>query len=109
MQCMTKYYKSFCLDSVTWCAKLYQHDYSGWEFLVTETQGISDIPSCKDNAVSSVKVRNGCQFVAYQDFNGQNLLFNITEDMPNEDFGDKNDKISSYSCHCGECTSFANW
>ena len=55
-----------------------------------------------EDQASSVKVRNGCQFVAYQDFNGQNLLFNITEDMPNEDFGDKNDKISSYSCHCGE-------
>ena len=99
---MTKYYKSFCLDSVTWCAKLYQHDYSGWEFLVTETQGISDIPSCKDNAVSSVKVRNGCQFVAYEHYNGQNLLVTLTEDSDTEFVTNHNDKTSSYSCNCGE-------
>ena len=93
-----------------WCAKLYEHGgYSGWEYLLTETNGVTNIDSSKNNGASSVKVRNGCQFVAYKDHNGQNLLFNITEDMPNEDFGDKNDEISSYSCHCGECTSFANW
>ena len=89
-----------------WCAKLYEHWYewsnSGWELIITETNGVTNMNLYEDQA-SSVKVRNGCQFVAYQDFNGQNLLFNITEDIPNEDFGDKNDEISSYSCHCGEC------
>ena len=69
---------------------------------MTDTNGIVQLPGSRKEAVSSVKVRNGCQFVAYQDYDGQNVLFTIMEDMPFEDFGNKNDKLSSYSCNCGE-------
>ena len=81
---------------------MYQHDYSGWEYLVIETHGISNIPSSKNNAVSAIKVRNGCTFSAYGDYNGQGPLFSITEDKDilRTNLRNKNDKLSSFSCSC---------
>ena len=86
-----------------WCAKLYEHGgYSGWEYLIPETNGVTNIDSSKNNGASSVKVRNGCQFVAYQGYDGQNLLVTLTEDSDTEFVTNHNDKTSSYSCNCGE-------
>ena len=83
-----------------WCAKLYSNaEYSGWEYLVTETDGKSSMPPSL--LVSSIEVRNGCKFIAYEQvakYNGQIQIFSTTEDMPTiEDFGNKNE---SYSCNC---------
>ena len=88
-----------------WCAKLYEHWYewsnSGWELIITETNGVTNMNLYEDQA-SSVKVRNGCQFVAYEHYNGQNLLVALTEDSDTEFVTNHNDKTSSYSCNCGE-------
>ena len=83
--------KEFCqnmreiiLTLTDWCAKLYEHGkFTGWEFIATETNGHvkSFIASSKDNAVSSIKVRNGCQLTAYQETNGENPLFTINKDL----------------------------
>ena len=59
-----------------WCAKLYQDwKFRGWEYVVTVKNGISTIPSSKNNDVSSIRMRIGCQLTAYQDNNGENSLF----------------------------------
>ena len=85
-----------------WCAKLYENGgYSGWELIITETNGVTNMNLYEDQA-SSVKVRNGCQFVAYEHYNGQNLLVTLTEDSDTEFVTNHNDKTSSYSCNCGE-------
>ena len=85
-----------------WCAKLYENGgYSGWELIITETNGVTNMNLYEDQA-SSVKVRNGCQFVAYEHYNGQNLLVTLTEDSDTEFVTYHNDKTSSYSCNCGE-------
>ena len=88
-----------------WCAKLYEHGkFTGWEFIATETNengvnGVkSFIASSKNNAVSSIKVRNGCQLTAYQETNGENPLFTINKDLSFD--LSTNDKLSSYSCTC---------
>ena len=94
-----------------WCAKLYEHGmFTGWEFIATETNeygvnGVkSFIASSKNNAVSSIKVRNGCQLTAYQETNGENPLFTINEDLSFD--LSTNDKLSSYSCTCDAPSKF---
>ena len=99
--------REIILTLTDWCAKLYEHGmFTGWEFIATETNdyGVSGvksfIASSKNNAVSSIKVRNGCQLTAYQETNGENPLFTINKDLSFEEDGSKNDKLSSYSCIC---------
>ena len=44
----------------------------GWEYLVNETEsdGILDIPPSKNDAVSSVKLRDGCYLTALDHYQG---------------------------------------
>ena len=50
-----------------------------------------------DNAVSSIKVRDGCTLKAYKQKNKEELLDIQTSDVSHVK---DNDAISSYSCSC---------
>ena len=91
-----------------WCAKLYKdYDYAG---LVTHAHKGADNLEILNEAVSSVKVREGCIFTGYEDQaqKGDSIL--ITDDTPSlkdndHTFPPPNDKlfddiISSYTCTC---------
>ena len=78
-----------------WCARLYQHDdYNGWEQWVSVTN--YGTPT-KNDAVTSIRVRDGCTFKAYRHTNKEDLLETLTSDVS---LLKDNDEISSFSCSC---------
>ena len=79
-----------------WCAKLYEHDdFNGWEQVIAETD--YGTPS-HNNAVTSIKVRDGCTFKAYKHVDKVELLETLTSDESHLE--DNNDEVSSFSCSC---------
>ena len=89
-----------------WCAKIYQHGagnkfVSGWEKIVG--QGITNFNGTKyDNQASSVKVKNGCTLLLYQDEDSFLPVATLTEDLnfKNNGPGNYNDAISIVQCAC---------
>ena len=79
-----------------WCAKLYEHNsFNGWEQVIPETD--YGTPS-HDDAVSSIKVRDGCTFKAYKHHNKGELLETLTNDKAGLEHN--NNEVSSFSCSC---------
>ena len=96
---------------VFWCAKLYEHkefDIKGWRHVITTTDKY-DLVRDKygddyDDQVSSIEVRNGCNFTGYRDAGLNIPLFSATSDLPilkkNDDDKTTNDQITSFNCEC---------
>ena len=85
-----------------WCARLYEHDdYNGWEQWVSETN--YGTPSHND-AVTSIRVKDGCTLIAYKHINKGTLLEKFTSDVS---LLKDNDEISSFSCNCGGIVSIS--
>ena len=79
-----------------WCAKLYEHDdFNGWEQVIPETD--YGTPSHND-AVTSIKVRDGCTFKAFKHIDKAELLETLTNDEAHLEHN--NDEVSSFSCSC---------
>ena len=79
------------------CASLYQNrNYGGWKEDVKEGEG--QIRHINDQ-VSSVRVRPGCTFKAYRNFNFDHEMFTSTEDNPSL-HDSHNDHMSAYRCSC---------
>ena len=75
---------------------MYEHDdYNGWEQVVPETD--YGTPSHND-AVTSIKVRNGCTFNAYKHIDKGELLETLASDEAHLEHN--NDEVSSFSCSC---------
>ena len=89
------------------CAILYddQH-YHGWNFKVPEMNS-ENLLGQFDNHVSSIKLRDGCMFQAYNQFNNEIYMFTTNDDM--EDLSTFDNQMSSFSCECTTSRFYSSW
>ena len=80
-----------------WCAKLYEHDeYKGWEEEVSQTNyGV--LSNSHRDAVTSIRVRDGCNFKGYKYSDKSTLIEDLSDDVHHLA---NNDELRSYSCSC---------
>ena len=87
-----------------WCANIYEHsDYSGRNLPSPETDRISLVGTFMNNEASSIKIRDGCTLIGYDDDNFNKFLFALKDDeaLNKGDNAGSNNKMTSYSCRCG--------
>ena len=82
-----------------WCAKLYQHHYSGWVVVTGQTNN-GKLLGNKNDQVSSIIVRKGCILKAYRHNPGQDLMATVTSKLTWKRGDGKNDQMSGYTCRC---------
>ena len=89
------------------CATLHgNQNYHGWNFKVPETNS-ENLLGQFDNHVSSIKLRDGCIFEAYNKANNEIHMFSTNDDM--EHLGIFDDQISSFSCECTTSKVLPSW
>ena len=97
------------------CATLYgDKEYHGWFFKVPETNSENLLEEF-NNQVSSIKLRDGCIFEAYNETNNETHMFTANDDMA--DLYTFDNQLSSFSCQCTtsevllimNIDSFINW
>ena len=91
-------WKCIFIVSAEICAILYgNQNYDGWNFKVPEINS-ENLLGQHNNHVSSIKLRDGCIFAAYNKADNEILMFITNDDMEHLDTFD--DQISSFSCEC---------
>ena len=92
-----------------WCAKLYENWYfDGWKHVIS-SEDKSDLIGKYNDQVSSIKVRNGCNFTGYNheiSKDDPKLLFSQTSDLSY--VGKENDNyMTGFSCECNSKEHFS--
>jgi len=93
---------SYSCTCSTACATIYGHEhFKGWKLDLSESEVRTNLASDKVDKASSIKVRPGCTFKAYNHLSSvQETPKVYTADankLVNSGF---NDQLSSYSCQC---------
>ena len=91
----------------TWCVTLYEHisyntrtnENNGWTLTTRETKR-HNMPTNRNEAVSSAKVNTGCTFTGYEHFNLRGRKWEASTDNPNIDRIGHHDRLSSFKCTC---------